>query len=121
MKLVEISNYVGYSCWKTIEPTTPFITKTFMDEHRQQRRKLATGEQVRLHNFWKPPTQFLKRFFHHFCSVQEIHIAKHSKGNVELYLQVPSTVPSFDCCPIIKVEYVVEVRQKILIFPLEKT
>ncbi|EYB91709.1 hypothetical protein Y032_0203g1849 [Ancylostoma ceylanicum] len=41
---------------------------------------------------------------------EEVHIAKRSKGNVELYLQVPSTVPSFDYCPIIKVEYVVEVK-----------
>ncbi|KIH58821.1 arrestin domain protein [Ancylostoma duodenale] len=85
VKLIEVSNYVAYSMSKTVEPSLTFIEKASGDNRQRQRRKLATGE-------------------------QEIHIAKHSKGNVELYLQVPSTVPFFDYCPIIKVEYVVEVK-----------
>ncbi|EYB91711.1 hypothetical protein Y032_0203g1850 [Ancylostoma ceylanicum] len=41
--------------------------------------------------------------------MQELFIAKNNKDDVQVYLQVPPTVPSFDCCPIIKVEYIVEV------------
>ncbi|ETN69260.1 arrestin domain protein [Necator americanus] len=84
IKLLEVSNYVGYNVGKTI-PQSPYLVNVRGDNHREQRRKIATGE-------------------------QELCIAKNSKGNVQLYLQVPSTVPSFNYCPIIKVEYVVELK-----------
>ncbi|RCN48614.1 arrestin domain protein [Ancylostoma caninum] len=84
LKLVEISSYVAYRVFRTLPPSY-FIRTAGFHERQQQRRTLATGE-------------------------QDLFIAKNSKGDVQLYLQVPPTVPSFDCCPIIKVEYVVEVK-----------
>ncbi|KIH49249.1 arrestin domain protein, partial [Ancylostoma duodenale] len=84
LKLVEISSYVAYRMFRTLPPSYFIKTAGFHERH-QQRRTLATGE-------------------------QDLFIAKNSKGDVQLYLQVPPTVPSFDCCPIIKVEYMVELK-----------
>ncbi|RCN49576.1 arrestin domain protein [Ancylostoma caninum] len=83
VELMEISTYVGNSCSQTFEPKPTFIDEGLENKRHQQQRRLAAAEQ----------------FF---------NIARHSEGDVELYLQVPSTVPSFDNCPIIKVEYTVE-------------
>ncbi|KAL6725459.1 hypothetical protein Aduo_007509 [Ancylostoma duodenale] len=41
---------------------------------------------------------------------QELFFARNSKIEVQFRLQVPSTAPSCDWCPIIKVEYIVEVK-----------
>lgn len=85
-KLVEMSKYVAFRHGSTVGAGA-FLENEIGDTARQQRRKLATGE-------------------------QDICVEKKSKGTVQLYIQVPSTVPSFNCCPIISVEYVVEVKFK---------
>ncbi|CAJ0597279.1 unnamed protein product [Cylicocyclus nassatus] len=84
IRLTEVSNYVARWVGCKIPPSS-FIETASGDERRTQRRKLATGE-------------------------QEASIAQKSKGVIQLYLQVPSTVPSFNNCPIVKVEYVIEVK-----------
>ncbi|EPB71281.1 hypothetical protein ANCCEY_09645, partial [Ancylostoma ceylanicum] len=40
----------------------------------------------------------------------KLFIDKKSKGQAQIYLQVPPTVPSFNTCPIVSVEYSVEVK-----------
>ncbi|PIO69426.1 arrestin domain protein [Teladorsagia circumcincta] len=44
--------------------------------------------------------------------IKDICVQKKGRGNVQLYLQVPPTVPTFNCCPIVSVEYMVEVKFK---------
>ncbi|EYB91706.1 hypothetical protein Y032_0203g1847 [Ancylostoma ceylanicum] len=87
VELIEISTYVSNSYSLNFEPTLTFIDEDATNRRRQERRRLAAEEQL-------------------------VNIVKHSEGDVELHLQVPSTAPSFDCCPIIKVEYAVEVKFK---------
>ncbi|WKY01508.1 hypothetical protein Q1695_015482 [Nippostrongylus brasiliensis] len=87
-KLFEVSKYVAFEHGKTIAQGV-FVKQRWMDNNREQRRKIATGE-------------------------QDICVEKKSKGTIQVYLQVPSTVPSFNCCPIISVEYVVEMKLKTL-------
>ncbi|KAK6018104.1 arrestin domain protein, partial [Ostertagia ostertagi] len=82
IKLVEISKYVAFRHGSTLNRGF-FITTQYMDNSRELRRKIATGE-------------------------QDICVPKKGRGNVQLYLQVPSTVPTFNCCPIVSVEYTVE-------------
>ncbi|PIO65805.1 arrestin domain protein, partial [Teladorsagia circumcincta] len=86
IKLVEISKYVAFRHGSTLVPGF-FITTQYMDNSRELRRKIATGE-------------------------QDICVQKKGRGNVQLYLQVPPTVPTFNCCPIVSVEYMVEVKFK---------
>ncbi|KAK5966908.1 Arrestin domain protein, partial [Trichostrongylus colubriformis] len=83
-KLVEISKYVAFKRCATLSHGY-FIMNQCGDNIREQRRKLATGE-------------------------QNICIEKKGRGTVQLYLQVPPTVPTFNCCPIVCVEYTVEVN-----------
>uniref|UniRef100_A0A0K0CZB8 Arrestin_C domain-containing protein n=1 Tax=Angiostrongylus cantonensis TaxID=6313 RepID=A0A0K0CZB8_ANGCA len=86
MKLLEISKYVAYEHSCTFHQES-FRRNECGHNSREQRRKLATGE-------------------------QDICIEKKSEGNVQLYLQVPPTVPTFNSCAIISVEYIVEVKFK---------
>ncbi|XGW14668.1 hypothetical protein V3C99_000723 [Haemonchus contortus] len=87
-KLVEISKYVAFRHGSTLNHGY-FIVNQNMDNSREQQRKLATGE-------------------------QDVCIEKKGRGNVQLYLQVPPTVPTFNCCPIVSVEYTVKVKFKTL-------
>ncbi|KAJ1348300.1 hypothetical protein KIN20_003571 [Parelaphostrongylus tenuis] len=84
MKLFEISKYVAYEYGCTFHLES-FRLNACGHNLREQRRKLATGE-------------------------QDICIEKKSEGSVQLYLQVPPAVPTFSNCAIISVEYVVEVK-----------
>ncbi|VDM84133.1 unnamed protein product, partial [Strongylus vulgaris] len=82
VKLIENSKYVAFYTCDTLQPGF-FINDR--GDHQTLSRKLATGE-------------------------QEIFIDSYKKGNAQVYLQVPSTVPSFDTCPIVKVEYLLDIK-----------
>ncbi|CAJ0597278.1 unnamed protein product [Cylicocyclus nassatus] len=100
IKLIEVSNCVA-SWGGGNFPQSSFIAPAAGDA-RTQRRKLAT----KMAAFNDRRTQRRKLA----TGEQDADIAQKSKGVIQLYLQVPSTVPSFDNCPIIKVEYFIEVK-----------
>ncbi|EYB91696.1 hypothetical protein Y032_0203g1843 [Ancylostoma ceylanicum] len=83
VKLLQYSRYVAYAHGSTL-PQCAFLQESGCN-HRELRRKLATGD-------------------------QKLFIDKKSKGQAQIYLQVPPTVPSFNTCPIVSVEYSVEVK-----------
>ncbi|ETN69259.1 hypothetical protein NECAME_15422 [Necator americanus] len=61
------------------------IPNVYISNRRSLTRKLATGD-------------------------QQLSIDRNSKGNAQIYLQVPPTVPSFNTCPIISVDYDVDIK-----------
>ncbi|KHJ97149.1 arrestin domain protein [Oesophagostomum dentatum] len=82
VKLIEQSRFLAYERGRTVEPGL-FVEK--YGDHRRITTKIATGE-------------------------QELFIIENSKGHTQLYLQVPPTVPTFNTCPIIAVEYLLEIK-----------
>ncbi|CAJ0597257.1 unnamed protein product [Cylicocyclus nassatus] len=83
VKLVEYSRYVAYEQGNIIRQG--IFINACGHNYRELRRKLATGH-------------------------QKLCINKKSKSVAQIYLQVPPTVPSFNMCPIISVEYYLEVK-----------
>ncbi|KHJ97148.1 arrestin domain protein [Oesophagostomum dentatum] len=83
VKLVELSRYLAYAHGSVLQHG--IFVQEIGSDYRELRRKLATG-------------------------IQKLQINKKSRANTQIYLQVPPTVPSFNTCPIISVEYFVEIK-----------
>ncbi|CAJ0597260.1 unnamed protein product [Cylicocyclus nassatus] len=82
VKLVENSRYVAFRTWESLPPGM-FLENR--GDHQRLSRKIAIGE-------------------------QKIFIDSYKTGKAQIYLQVPPTVPSFSTCPIVAVDYILDIK-----------